>query len=312
MNEQEKSAVVFSFFLFIFVIANLGNFFDVTTPIYIQAVREQNPGAFVMPLLYYLGSPVYFLLGDGAFSFLALMFLVCTIYFMLKFFEEFGLEKWLILLTFGIFSRWVPVANFFNRDNLMLALASAFSFYLFRFMYKKDARALGFQAVIVFLMLLTKAVGVVFLVIFLVEILVFYRKRLDFFPLVLPFGEHYSNLVGGIVFLPLVTVAGLASTLANPFFGLNIFGFLHKRESLLQLFIVLITVLSVGVLAAQGHDIGRILRYTVPFIPLNLFCVAYSLKTIQGKRWLKVLFALGLAKAASGFFYFDAVWKVLL
>jgi len=316
---EKIDILIILFFLTIFVAAQLNGWYDVTTPVYEQGVVENREGAFNLPLLYYIGVVAHSAVGQVAFTFLPLMFLLVTVFYLIKAFNLFSLQKEIILIGFLSTSRWIPTLNFFNRDNLMFALASAFAYLFFKAVYKKSHSALLWQLPVLALMFFTKTTGTLFVFIFLIEVVYFFREKItSFFPAVVlgdMVKEHLNQILGAIEAAPRIELFHVLAFAANPVFGASAIVFLKKRKNVIHLGILALTLLSMGALFALGggYDYtGRFLRYTNPLIPFHLFLFAYAVGEVRGLRWIKVLGVFAVAKIVSGYFYLDAVWKVFM
>jgi len=316
------------FFLTVFVCAHCFDWRDATAPVFERAIRENNARAFVVPMLFWVGSASYLLIGDASFVAVPLATLSITVLFMLRLFTKFKLPKPALLLCFLVTSKWISAINFFNRDAMLFMLAAIFTYYFFAWIKEKHRQDLFMQGACVFGMTFTKDFWGVFAGFFLLGILFAYRRKLNFLPAAVPYYKEIetqcsktcsqfcttiSNVQGNILQLPSASVYYLLATLANPIYAVSGLLFFKKREFIHFAFFMA-TLMIGGTIIAMGKGawVNNNIRYSLALVPFHLYFIGKALAKVKGTGWLKVLLVFAIGKAISGLFYLDAIWKLII
>ncbi len=277
---------------------------DGTTDIYEQAVRDNNPERIVLPLFVVIAFPSYFLLGELAFFLVPIVFLVIILFFLFKTFKEFGLSYYFIPAFFLIHLKAVQFIPQFSRDGLLFVLTTIYLYY-FALVFEKKKTHWTYLSIIILmaiLMYLTKALGMVFVVVtgffFLKE---FGWNKINGF-LSLSIFDPFNAFKDGIANIINVTQniwLVLVSPLFVPFF---VTGILNKSvNGLIWFFVLLLS--SYGALQL-GHHPSTVYRYVFPLMSFGLFYIALWVKQ-KSKRaiFVAVLVVLALVSGVSPIYF---------
>ncbi len=292
MNEQTKTILIFiATFAYFFLFSSIPGIQDSTTDVYEKAVIDGNPERIVLPLFVFVAFPSYFLLGELAFVLLPVAFLLIILFFLFKTFKQFNLSYYLIPAFFLIHLKAVQFIPQFNRDGLFFVLTMIYLYYFaLVFENKKTSKIyLALIVLIVVLMYLTKAIGMVFVV---VTIFFFLKKfawnKINGFLSVSIFNPFnaFSSGVTQVVNVTQNIWLIFVSPLFLPFFTSVI---LNKNINGLVWFLVLLAS-SYGALQL-GHNPSTVYRYVFPLMGIGLFYVALWVKQ-STKRGVFVALAL--------------------
>lgn len=314
LHKLHKIEIITSvFFLIVFLSAHFFGWSDGTTNVFENAVMQNKESVFVLPLLYWVGTASYLLLGPFTFMITPFVFLSLALFFLFKMFSHFQLKKEAILLCFVSTSKWIPLLNFFNRDCVLFSFSCIFTYHFFKYVKEGNTHSLYYQILMVILMGFTKIFWLYFFIIFLIGVAYKHKEKLNFLPAMFFDMPKYvnSHIQGFNQTFPTTSVLQVFSGFANPMFGMSFLLFLKKRD-FIHLTIMFTTFIVWGVIMANGFSTSETVRYTIAIIPLHLFYIGDSLKQVKGEAWAKVLLIFLLAKLGSGFFYLDAQWKLLL
>jgi len=291
-------------FAYFFLFASIPNIQDGTTDVFEQAVKENNPERIVLPLFVVIAFSSYFLIGELAFFLLPAVFLLIILFFLFKTFKEFNLSYYLIPAFFLIHLKAVQFIPQFNRDGLFFVLTAIYLYY-FVLIFEKKKTPMIYLAVlilIVILMYLTKAIGMVFVV---VTVFFFLKKfawnKINGF-LSLSIFDPFNAFKDGIIKVINITQnvwLVLVSPLFVPFFVTVI---LNKNINGLTWFFVLLFS-SYGALQLGPHP-STVYRYVFPLMGMGLFYIALWIKQ-KSKRavFVAVLLILSLVSGISPIYF---------
>jgi len=281
-------------FTYFFLFASLPNVQDGTTDVYEKAVRENNPERIVLPLFVVIAFPSYFLFGELAFVLLPAVFLLIILFFLFKTFKEFNLSYYLIPAFFLIHLKAVQFIPQFSRDGLFFVLTAIYLYY-FALVFEKKKTAKIYLAIIILLailMYLTKALGMVFVV---VTMFFFVKKfawnKINGF-LGLSIFDPFNAFKDGVTQVINIT-QNIWLVFVSPLFVPFFVGVVLNKSinGLIWFFVLLLS--SYGALQL-GHHPSTVYRYVFPLMAVGLFYIALWVKQ-RNKRAVFIAFLLVLS-----------------
>jgi len=305
LKDRNKTILIFIVtFVYFFLFASLPTIQDGSTDVYEQAVRDQNPDRIILPLFVIIGFSSYFLLGELAFVLLPAVFLLIILFFLFKTFKKFKLSYYFIPAFFLIHLKSMQFVPQFSRDGLFFVLTAIYLYYFaLIFEKKKTSKVYLFTLLlIVVLMYLTKAIGMVFVV---VTIFFFLKQfgwnKINGFlstSILNPF-EAFNGALTKVVNVTQNVWLVFVSPLYVPFLASVL---LNKSINGLIWFLVLL-VSSYGVLQL-GHHPSTAFRYVFPLMGMGLFYIALWVKQSSKRAvFVGVLLVLTLVLEVSPIYF---------
>lgn len=305
MKGQTKIILIFVVtFAYFFLFGSIPTIQDGPTDVYEQAAREQNTERIVLPFFAVIALPSYVLLGELAFTLLPAIFLFVILLFLFKLFKLFNLSYYFIPAFFLLHLKSMTFIPQFSRDALFFVLTTIYLYY-FALIFEKKKRStlyLFTLTLIVVLMYLTKAIGIVFVIVtiffFLKE---FAWTRINGFLSVSIFNpfEAFTNGITQVVNVTQNVWLVFLSPLFIPFLAATI---LNKSVNGLIWFLVLI-VSSYGVLQ-MGHNPSVGFRYVFPLFSIGLFYIALWVKhSTKRAIFIALLLVLSLVSGLSPIYF---------
>jgi hypothetical protein len=238
---------------------------------------------YTYPAMKYIGTAGYGLIGDSFFYVFPFLLFSGSIIFLLRLCKEFGINPLIFFALFLTVIIGIKDIGFFTHDAPVFFLSSAFTFFYFKVLYKKQNHliVLFFLA---FLSLWFRESGFIFVALAIVAAVSKIRlpKRLPtklpiatfaFFPLIdKTIQDSVFALKEGLNFIKVVSPYGFMRFFQNTIFSMSFFFFLFKRE---KYHFVLLAATFLYVYSVAVHTVysDAVLRYSFSLVPLHLFYV---------------------------------------
>jgi len=305
LKEQTKTILIFMVtFAYFFLFSLLPTIQDSATDIYEQAVRENNPERIVLPLFVIIAFSSYFLLGELAFVLLPGVFLLIILFFLFKTFKKFNLSYYFIPAFFLIHLKSVQFIPQFSRDGLFFVLTAIYLYYFTLIFEGKKTNKIYLSVIIliVVLMYLTKAIGMVFVV---VTVFFFLKKfawnKINGFLSVSIFNP-FDAFNSGVTRVVNVTENIWLIFVSPLFAAFFVSVILNKSVNGLTWFLVLIAS-SYGALQL-GHHPSVVYRYVFPLMGIGLFYIAlWTKQRIKRAVFVALILVLSLFTGLSPIYF---------
>ncbi len=291
-------------FAYLFLFSSLPNIQDAPTDVYEQAVREGDVERIVLPVFVVIAFPSYFLLGEFAFTLVPFVFLLIILLFLFKTFKEFNLSYYFIPAFFIIHLKSMQFIPQFSRDGLFFVLTAIYLYYFALVFEKKKTSKVYLITLllIVVTMYLTKAIGMVFVVVTIFFLLKrFGWNKINGFlsaAILNPFNAFTSGVTQVINVTQNIWLV-FVSPIFIPFLGVVV---LNKSVNGLIWFFVLLAS-SYGALQL-GHNPSTVFRYIFPLMGVGLFYIALWAKhSTKRAVFVAVLLVLSLVLGVSPIYF---------
>jgi len=253
---------------------------------YKQGIIENEPGFFDKPMLYWVGSVTYYLIGESTFFVIPILSFFFSYMFIYLTFKKKGLNTLYIPILFFAGITWLGSLGIFMRDTLLFLFSSAFLYYM-------ETNRLKIAGVISVLAALTKVGGLLLVIAYIYNIL---KKHNGFFQAaLLPSYIEWIrvNIIDFFTNLQRFPFAIIAA-FVNPVISIT---FLNP-----SIYTVLYVLAALHV-STLGYDLHHVYRYTLFLMP---FAMVGAVEIIRDKPKYAIPFAILLVIANYLWFFFDS------
>lgn len=235
--------------------------------VYMEKILSQQKIPDNGSLFYLIGKIGYFLFLNKFFVLFTIFCLLISCHFLINLFQEFSLNKFLILPLFYQQS-WEFLFTF-HRELLLFAFASIFAFYFFLTIFK-EKNYVPILFILGFLMTFTKTIGIIYIFIAYLTLIIKYKKY-ALLSLFIHIESGLKNLLP-INFLQLYNPFSFIALIVFPFF-----------RSLWFLFFILLYFIVSNAIFNLGFNTMTVFRYTYHFSIFLWFFIILSIYNI----WFK-------------------------
>lgn len=245
---------------------------------YEKAIIENDIQPFRAPILFYLGKFSYMMLGSNFAWIIPLLCFAGFFIYMAKLFNFFKISPAELILFLFVDVGWTEAIFDFSKDAVLLFIASAFFYYLFKFNYSNKKIYLLPSLIFSVLAVWVKYIG---LTLFLLLLLYLIFRCLKAFPVTFFFFDRATDVNEKLKFYNsfnlldilkvkdymMPTSISIFAYMANPLFFMFTFIVYYLRKHKLLLLCFGIMILLASFIFNFGFDSTHIYRYTFFFFP---------------------------------------------